>query len=267
MFNHRNLWPVYVSLFSLSASVWANTLPWQGPYAGVYLGGGFGNNNISTNAGSVTNSSFFTTSADINAVNQAGTWWKETSTVIVGLQAGHDWIWKQMVYGAALDYGALSLSSSTRSYNNYPDNSDQYSVNTSVRSNWLLTLRGRVGYQKMLKSSTLFYLTGGMAITRLEVSNSFIDNSYLVGMSRNEAVQNQIGWAAGGGIDVAAFNHVTVNIEYLYIGIPSIKTISSITNTQGGFGIPVQSMNNALSTTANFYANIFKIGLNYRFDE
>ncbi|STX40318.1 Opacity protein and related surface antigens [Legionella donaldsonii] len=264
--NQRTLCYAFVSLFAISTSCLANNLPWQGPYAGFYLGGGFGNNHISTHAGSVTNTSYFATSADIDAVNNAGTWRKEPNRMIVGLQAGHDWVWKQMIYGAALDYGSFSLSSSNNVNNPYPGNSDQYTVYTSVRTNWLFTLRGRLGY-RMLNFPSLLYLTGGMAVAQLKVSNNFNDNSFLLGIGGNESRQNQIGWTAGAGIEVAAFKPVSVNIEYLYIDLPSIKTLSSIYNTQGGFGIPEQSMVSPLFSIATFHASIVKIGLNYRFDE
>lgn len=262
--NQHNL---FVTLFLISTSVSANALPWQGPYAGIYLGGGFGNNHMSTNAGNPTNTSYFTTSADINAVQSASSWQKKPERLIAGLRAGHDWSWNQIVYGAVLDYGTFSLSSSTNVNSTYPDNLDQYSIYTSMSTNWLFTLRGRLGYQKALSLPCLFYFTGGMAMTKLGVSSYFNDNSLLEGMGSNETSQNQIGWAAGAGIDVAALKHVTVNIEYLYINIPSVNTMRSISNTQAGFGIPEQSLISPLSTIANFHANLFKIGFNYQFDE
>lgn len=265
--NQRNLCYIVVSLFSISAPVLANQLPWQNPYVGVYLGGGFGNNHVSTNTGSDTNTSYFTTSADINAVNSAGGWQKEPNAMIMGLQMGHDWIWNQMAYGVALDYGTLPLSSSSTVNSTYPDNSDKYSIGTSISTNWLFTLRGKLGYPKMLKYPSLFYLTGGMALTKLKVSHHFNDNSSLAGAGVSDSAQNQIGWTIGAGIDVAAFKHTSVNLEYLYIDMPSIKTTSSISNTQAGFGIPEQSLISPFSTQGKFYANLLKIGLNYRFDE
>lgn len=265
--NQRRLCYIFVSLFSTSASVLASHLAWQGPYVGAYLGGGFGNNYVSTNTDSVTDTSYFTTSADINAVNNAGTWQKEPNTAIIGLKMGHDWGWRQITYGVTLDYGSLLLSSSSEANNTYPDNSDQYSIDTSISTNWLFTLCGKIGYQSMLKYPSLFYLTGGMAMTKLNVSNSFSDNSSLVGVGSSALAQNQIGWTVGAGIELATFKHVSVNLEYLYIDIPTVQTTASISNTQGGFGIPEQSATSSFATTATFYANIFKIGVNYRFDE
>ncbi len=270
VFNQPKLHCIFASLlfFTMPASVLATGLTWQGPYVGAYLGGGFGNNHVSTNAGSVTGTSYFTTSADINAVTNAGTWTKDPSTVIAGIQAGHDWVWKQMVYGVALDYSALPLSSSSTTNNIYPDNPNQYSVDTSMQTNWLFTLRGRLGYQTMLLPLPNFiYLTGGMAMANLKVKNGFTDNAALVGAGNSSTSQNQIGWTAGAGIEIATLDHLSVELEYLYVSVPSIKTPGSISNTEGGFGIPAQSLTNPFSTTANFHANLFKIGLNYRFDE
>jgi outer membrane immunogenic protein len=252
--------------FSIPAS--ATIYNWQAPYVGAYLGGGFGNNSVSTHAGSVTSTSYFTTSADANTVSNAGTWTKNPSALIAGLEAGHDWVWKQMVYGVAFDYSTISLSSSNTANNTYPDSLDQYSLYTSMRTNWLFTLRGRVGYQTVLCLPSFFYLTGGMAMTQLQVNNSFSDNSAFAGTGSNSTTQNQIGWTAGAGVEVAApLKHVTVDFEYLYVDVPSVKTMASLSNTQGGFGISPQSMTSPLSTTANFHANLFKVGLNYRFDE
>ncbi len=265
--NQRNLRYVFATLLSFSIPTSVLAFTWQGPYAGAYLGGGYGDNHISTTAGSVSDTSYFTSAADINSVNNKGTWTKNPSTAIVGIQAGHDWAWKQLVYGVALDYSTLSLNSSTTTNSTYATSSDQYSIDTSMKTNWLFTLRGRLGYQTMVYVPSLFYVTGGMAMTQLTVNNSFNDNSALAGVGSSNTAQNQIGWTAGAGVEVAALKHVSVDFQYLYIDVPSVKTTGSISNTQGGFGIPIQSMTNSLATNANFHANVFKIGLNYRFDE
>jgi outer membrane immunogenic protein len=266
MENVNRLAYLFFSLSLISTSVSAAT--WQGPYVGAFLGEGFGNNHTSTSTGSVTDTSYFTTPADINSVNNAGTSTKNPASMIVGIQAGHDWVWKQMVYGVAFDYSTLPLSSSTNVSNNtYPDSSDQYSIYTSMSTNWLFTLRGRLGYQTMLHWPTLFYLTGGMALTQLKVNNSFSDNSAFSGAGGTSNSENKIGWTAGAGIELASFKHVSVDLEYLYVHMPSVKTNSSITNTEPGIGIPAQSLTSTFSTTGNFHASLIKLGLNYRFDE
>lgn len=262
------VFPLFLLAFSLPA-LSAPTYTWQGPYVGAYLGSASGNNRLTTNVGNISDTSYFTSTDEISAINGAGTSTKKPTSLIVGIQAGHNWDWKQIVYGVVFDYGTLPLNSSKKVVNNvYPDNSDTYSVYTSMSSNWLFTLRGRVGYQAVIqKWPSLFYITGGMAITQLKVSNGFSDNSFFAGTGGNHDSENEIGWTAGAGIEVVSFNNASVDLEYLYVHVPSVKTTSSIYNTQGGFGIPIQSLTNPFSTTGEFHAGLLKIGMNYRFDE
>lgn len=254
-------------LASFSASTLATTSsPWQGPYLGTYLGAGFGNNNISTNAGSITDNSYFTSSADISAVNNAATYNKNPNAFIIGIQAGQNWTWKEMVYGVVADYGSLPFSSSKGVTNaTYPDNSDQYSADSSMNTNWLFTFRGRLGYPTVCHWPVLLYATGGMAITQIKVTNSFSDNSSYTGAGGTPTANNQIGWTIGGGIEFAFLNQLSADLEYAYIGMPSTETISSITNTAGSFGISPKSQTSPFLTTGQFHANLLKIALNYHF--
>lgn len=240
---------------------------WQGPYAGAYFGGGFGENHFSTATGSVTGSSYFTTSADVGAVNGAGTSRNNPSSTIIGIQAGHDWVWRQLAYGVAADYGVLPLSSSTTVTRVFPDNSNTYSVYTAMSTNWLFTLRGRLGYQAEWRWPSLLYLTAGMAMTKLRVNNHYSDNSSLSGLGGSNTSENQIGWTAGAGVEVAAFGRATLDLEYLYVRIPSLNAASTISNSAGGFGVPVQSQTSPFSTNGSFHTSLLRLGLNYRFDE
>lgn len=256
--------------FSVAASATIAAPAWQGPYVGVYAGGGFGNNHTSTNAGSVSDTSYFTTSADINAVNNAGTATTNTNTAMGGVQIGHDWSSQQIVYGLVIDYGTMPLNASNTVTQTYPDNTNQYSVYTAMTTNWLFTLRGRLGYQitfPRINAPTLLYLTGGMAMTQVNVKNNFSDNSSLAGAGVSSTSKNQIGWTAGVGIEVLSFAHGSVDLEYLYVHMPSVTTTGNITNTQAGFGIPQQSLSNSFATTGQWHANLLRIALNYRFDE
>lgn len=250
----------------LAPSSIAATSTWEGTYVGAYLGGGFGNQHASTNVGNLNNTSYFATQADINAVNNAGTSTQSPSSFIAGVSAGHDWAWEQLAFGIVIDYGALPLESS-RNVNNkiYPDNQNIYSIETSLKTNWLFTLRGRLGYQTTLYSPCLLYVTGGVAMTQLEVQNKFNDDSSLAGLGKSRQSQNQIGVAAGVGVEFALYKRVSIDVEYLYVNFPSIKTMNFISNSQAGFGIPQQSLNSPFSTTGNLHASLFKVGLNYLF--
>lgn len=262
------LYPAFtVLLLSASSTGFTATQNWQGPYAGAFLGGGFGNNHVSTDAGTITSSSYFTTTADVNAVNTAGTTRNTPSSAFFGILAGHDWVWKQMVYGVVADYGALPLSSSTSVSKVYPDNTDTYSVYTSMSTNWLFTLRGKLGYQTSYQWPGVLYLTAGMAMTKLKVNNSFSDNSSLSGLGGTSHSENQIGWTVGAGYELASFGHATLDLEYLYVSVPSVSANSSIYNSVAGFGVPVQSQSSPFSSSGSFHTSLLRLGLNYRFNE
>lgn len=256
----------FLLFFSIDTAL-ADDDIWQGPYIGAFLGGGFGNSHISSDAGSVTSTSYFANANDLNAVNDAGSWTKNPSTWLFGIQAGHDWTWQQMLYGIVFDYSYFSLNSSKTENNTYSVDSGEYSVHVSARTNWLFTLRGRWGYQTMFELPTLLYLTGGMAMARVKVSNDFNDTSALLGAEESSTSENQIGWTVGLGMEIIPLNHFGIDFEYLYVDIPSVETTGTISNTAGGFGVPVNSLNSSFSSSAKFHANIFKIGINYRFDD
>lgn len=256
-----------ILLFGLSSAALATTQTWRGPYVGAYFGAGFGIGVVSTNVGTVTDTSYFQNVGDINLVTNAGASVQNPITGLIGVEAGHDWVWRQMVYGFVTDYGAFIFDSSRGQSGNYPSSPNAYSINTSIDTNWLFTLRARLGYALPLHWPTLLYFTGGMAITQLQVSNNFSDNAPLEGAGGSSIAQDQIGWAAGLGIEVATIHQLFVNFEYLCVSFPTLTNFSSISNSQAGFGIPLQSLTSPFSTTVNFHANLLKVGLSYRFDE
>lgn len=241
---------------------------WQGPYTGINVGGAFSSQDISTQIGSVTNSSYFTSSSDINAVSNASSANQNRQSLITGIQAGHDWAWDQFTYGVAADYSLLPLSSSNRSSQLLSDNSTTYSVYTAMSTNWLFTLRGRFGYQTIFKNHpSLLYITGGMAMSQVNVNNSYSDNAALAGVGGQNNSQNEIGWTVGAGVEIASFGRTTVNLEYAYIHLPTVKTTSTISNSTAGFGIPAQSLSSPFTTSGDFHASLFRLGVNYRFEE
>jgi len=122
-------------------------LRWSGPYVGGNIGGAWGQSNVTINAGSVTKTAYFSTPSQIHSVNQQGTHVPNMRSLIGGVQLGGNWAYKKLVYGLALDYGAFNLSQ-TDSRNNisYPDELGTYSLQTSVHTSWLYTVRGRLGW-------------------------------------------------------------------------------------------------------------------------
>lgn len=266
----RHLFWLLLFCITFNKTTFATSSAWQNPdsYLGFYLGGGVGSIYAGPDVGSVTDTSYFTSQADINTVNDAGTSIRRPKTVIAGIEAGHDWVWKRIVYGLALDYGAMSLNGSyTQNNRNYSSSSNQFSIQTAAKTKQLFTLRGRLGFSTKLHWPSLFYATGGVAITRFAINNTFSDNAALQGSGSINNNLYELGWTGGVGLDVAALKHLLVSVEYLFIDIPGINTTGSITNLASGFGTSVGSLSNPFTVTHKFHAQLVKIGLSYRFDE
>jgi outer membrane immunogenic protein len=118
-----------------------------------------------------------------------------------GLKAGYDWEWEGLVLGIAGDWmfgGELA------------DNDDPAEA-TYLEMNHLATLRGRVGFAD---DRTLLYATGGLAAAEMEfgalVGPGSVDDS---------AAEWTYGWTAGGGIEHAFSDYISVGLEYLYIDL------------------------------------------------
>lgn len=268
--HHRSLPRISTSLLFTLCTIQSATVlaapSWEGFYLGGYVGGAVAENKVSTDVGGVNDISYFSTTDNSESVEHAGSYTKNPGSAIVGIEAGHDWLYNNMVYGIVLDYGALPLSSSEKENRAYPDGSGNYTIKTSMKTDWSFTLRGRVGYPSQVKRwPSLLYVTGGLAMANVEMKNRFSDTTGTAGAGESSFTENKIGWTAGVGMEILSADNLSVDLEYLYIQLPSAKTTGTISNTGGGFGIPVGSLNSIFATEGKLRANLFKLGLNYRF--
>ncbi len=160
---------------------------WQGFYAGLNGGYGWGNN---------SDSIAFSGSTYDRANPQGG---------FGGGQIGYNFQSGHLVYGVETDFegGDISARSS--------DLSNKESVD------WFGTVRGRLGYAF---GNTLIYGTGGFAYG--DVHQRAIDNGDLYSNSSAGT-----GWEAGGGIEYKINPAWSLKAEYQYIDLGSEKLTDS----------------------------------------
>jgi outer membrane immunogenic protein len=108
-------------------------------------------------------------------------------------------------------------------------------------SNWIGTLRGRVGYAF---DRFMIYGTAGGAVTDIKGTVAAFpwDSS------------TELGWTAGGGIEGAITDNLSAKVEYLYAGFSKATCPASSCNPN--FGNPV---------TISLNESMVRVGLNYRF--
>jgi opacity protein-like surface antigen len=269
------LWGV----FSTNAIAYTQPLPddkskvfvpfnWAGPSVGAYIDGGWTHTKISTNAGSVTDTSYYNSVANINSVNQSGSGTVSSNPFRGGIQFSDNFFGRgPFVLGLVMDYSSLNLSAD-RGANNvaYPDASGNYSLQTSVTTSWAYTARARLGYALCsLSKPVLLYMTGGFALTNLSVTNQLTDTSTLMGVGGGSNTTNKTGWAFGVGFEFPIANNITVNCEYLRMQFGTVNVNSSIYNSAQGFGLDSHALVNPFNTSTDLNTNLFKVGLNYKF--
>ena len=248
---------------------------WTGWYVGANAGGFWGHSDVTSNV-PCTATSFFgpgggyfctTTTGLANgvAVGAAGTGSLSDSGFTGGAQAGYNRQNGNFVVGLEADIGAFHFRGSQSVSARYPVpvipifGVHTFTVGTSVEANWLFTARGRIGWT--VKPNLLAYATGGLAVTSLQVANSFSDDNGIPGASgagSNSATK--LGWTLGGGLEWAFDKNWSAKAEYLYVDFGSVTVNSTGTGTYAGTGY-----SQAISTSADLTAHIARVGVNYKF--
>lgn len=196
--------------------------------------------------------------ANAAAVTAAGSGSFLGSGFTGGGQAGFNWQTGAAVSGVELDLESLRPASTANS-GVFPVGvggvaaGTPFTVTSTVNANWLFTARGRLGWAF---DNVLVYGTGGLAATRLSTSYAYADGNGGVGSW--SANGNRLGWTVGAGFQYALSNAWSVRAEYLYVNFGSITAPGAI------FG-PAFGYTNALSTSADFTAQIARAGVNYKF--
>ena len=226
----RVLAGVALGVLSLNGPAFAADIPlkapripvydWTGPYFGAHAGFGRGHSDATLSDPSVaTTSNFF-------------------GGPIGGLQAGYNvQLPSRIVLGFEADI----------SFPNYIDGNSVISTLATAKSyvveqmDFTGSARGRLGYAA---GPWLFYATGGLAWT----GERFL-NTPVVGNDEKK-LNMRLGWAAGGGVEVAFAPHWSLRLEYLYSQFEKA-------NVQFASGA-------ATASTLNFQS--LRVGLNRKID-
>jgi len=265
-----------VSLSALMAGSPALAQPvnWTGFYAGFYAGGVWGKANSKANSdcptenGAGTAGGFYCdtvaagSQGNANAVTGAASGSKSSTGFTGGIEFGHNWQSGNFVYGIEGDFGAFSLRATRSMRGIYAADTrfvtagQSFTVSNATGTDWLLTARGRVGWTV---SNWLLFATGGLAMSRVSVTNAFADN---VNLGEDVVATNskiKLGWTVGGGMEVALTRNWSVKGEYLYVDLGSVDTSSSVPRLVG------VGYSNALGVSTSLTAHVARLGANFKF--
>jgi outer membrane immunogenic protein len=176
---------------------------WAGPYIGVNFGAAF-------------NHSSFTDVDNFAFLLPGGTndnFWRDTHVgITAGGLLGYNWQSGNVVYGVEGDLNWVDAKSNATIPSGLP-------VTASSNLQWMTTIRGRVGLVYDL--STLFYVTGGLAIARFSDSwgDPVAGSAFVISSD-----YTRTGWTAGGGIEHMFAPHWTGRVEALYADFGTATT-------------------------------------------
>ncbi len=237
-----------LSAFFASSSPQAQSVRWDGFYAGVNAG-------VSTINDALTISTSESTTGGLATAQTLGFFPLRTapnSGFIGGVQAGYGrMIFDGIYVGGETDFQWLSAQTTVASS---PIVASQQAPMAVTRSQtWLGTTRARIGFTPM--SYLLLYGTGGLAYgdTRLSVSVGSTNVSPPLASS-SSTTQTRLGFTLGAGFEAKVWGPVSVKGEWLYYDLGS----SSVGNSYI-FGA------STMTTTVLENGHIFRAGLNYRF--
>jgi outer membrane immunogenic protein len=233
---------------------------WTGWYVGINGGGAWGSDNPT--AVDVGPDSFFA-GGNVPAVQAGGSQTVRMSGGLAGGQAGFLYQAGQAIFGleAGFDWSGLQGSRVTGPTVYPVTPGSTFTWNSQGKQEGLFTFLGRVG----INAGTWYpYLTGGVAVTHLSHTATYIDTFY-PSVSTNAFSKDVAGGAVGGGVELRLADHWLLRGEYLYMQFDNVGGNGLIACT-AGFGACVGSgFQTTFRFNSKFNESVGRAALSYKF--
>ncbi len=173
-----------------------------------------------------------------------------------GLQAGYNYQAGPWVFGLEADANVTRMTANFSRPNLNLGSGDSYAFSSSFASDWLVTVRPRLGYAV---DRLLVYATGGLAIANQKFSQNIAQlNAPFTEAGSVSATK--AGWTAGVGLEYALGNRWSVKAEYLHVDLGS-ASFSTSGFCPADASCPAYFAHHDASLTSN----ILRGGINYSF--
>lgn len=244
------------AVFLIGTPATAGNFSWSGLYIGAHAGYGTGDvdADLSHTTGAVIYSDPF--SPDQRKLDGGDGWFG-------GFQAGANYQRGQFVIGIEADASWTDIDASgtfatTSAGPCSPNSCTQWKVDTELQA--LGTIRGRLG---IASGHTLFYGTGGLAwaITDSDEVTHHNGPAFATPGAVVSGDSNHIGYAIGGGAEVALGQGWSLKGEYLFLDLGEADYHLT------GVTAPGSSTPWAESFSQDIELHTFRVGLNYKFGE
>jgi outer membrane immunogenic protein len=234
---------------------------WTGFYVGLNAGASWTDSSFfldltpCTLAGSCVGGRVYGNPANQALVSSLGTGAVRGSANFTGGgQIGYNWQVQRTVFGIEADFGyfdpKLSLSGT-----GIGTTGDPVTVSQSLRSDWLATVRGRLGYAW---DRALLYVTGGVAISEFHYSQSIVTTLAAATGALNVS-DTKVGWTVGAGFEYAMTPNWSVKGEYLYAEFDGLAGRSALVANDGSGNSNIYN-----ASVGRLENHIARVGVNYR---
>jgi outer membrane immunogenic protein len=231
----------------------------QSPFAGWYIGANTGGSwsdsqlhaHASPGSAAIPTPPIVIPPADALLINGGGSN-NNKSGWLIGAEGGYNYVTGNWLIGIETEFTSLDLNESqTNVYNSTVNTGIQYTITQRAKTNWMWTLRPRLGY---VNDQWLFYGTVGFATADIKVALNYSDNRVPPNTANTDSSSTKTGYAAGLGAAYAITPQWSLKGEWLYADFGSISTSAS---TPSGFV--------TLTSNGKVRANLLRIGADYRF--
>ncbi|MGO9700619.1 MAG: outer membrane protein [Xanthobacteraceae bacterium] len=223
---------------------------WSGCYVGLNAGGG----TSGTNFGTTIDPGTYLAAGDAATVAGSGGGGKNADGLLGGGQLGCNFQTGILVVGAEADFDSFRSNPQFNNNTNTLANGNTFAIGQSLTTNYLATVRPRIGIGA---DRNLAYLTGGAAFTSISYTESYADANVPPGTGTANASRSLVGWTAGAGWEYAFADHWTVKAEYLFASFPTTNATGLITGPGG--------TSNALHGSTDLVIQLVRAGVNFKF--
>jgi outer membrane immunogenic protein len=247
-----------ILIFTLTMGIGAFAQDWNGLYVGGTAGGVKGRSNTYTST--VFSPVGYFAPNSIPAIASAGNQPLSPRGFSGGGTAGYNFQRNHWVLGLEGDFGVMHIKDDFSATAVYPCCSPTtFTVTQTVNSDWLLTVRPRVGFTN---GPVLIYGTAGLAMTNFNYKEDFID-TFATAHESASMSGLQTGLVGGGGVEFKVASRWSLKGEYLHADFGSgLKTTSSNLTCCGPPPVPRP---NVFTHQADLSAHIIRAGINYHF--
>ncbi len=180
-----------------------------------------------------------------------------------GAQIGYNRQHGSFVWGVELDFNWLDLNTRRSGTFRYSTINAPYRLTTQESTDWLMTVRPRVGWAL---DRFLLYLTGGLAVTHSHFKQSFEEPPFTPDPVTVSASRTSVGWTIGTGLEVAVWGNWSARAEYLYARFGGTDVEGKLGGADGASAaagsVDGAKFTNSLSALE---LHLFRAAINYHF--